>query len=109
VRIVPFATVKRGQSLYPAEKLVWVNVSIFAKNGITPVKNVRRQRLVSLANKKKLVSLVSRKKLVSLVSRKKLVSLVSRKKLVSLVSCKPCQQEEKSEEGCASGNCPLNR
>jgi len=91
VRIVPFATVKRGQSLYPAEKLVWVNVSIFAKNGITPVKNVRRQRLVSLANKKKLVS------------------LVSRKKLVSLVSCKPCQQEEKSEEGCASGNCPLNR
>jgi len=91
VKIVPFATVKRGQSLYPAEKLVWVNVSIFAKNGITPVKNVRRQRLVSL------------------VSKKKLVSLVSRKKLVSLVSCKPCQQEEKSEEGCASGNCPLNR
>ena len=100
VRIVPFATVKRGQSLYPAEKLVWVNVSIFAKNGITPVKNVSRKKLVSLANKKKLVSLVS---------RKKLVSLVSRKKLVSLVSCKPCQQEEKSEEGCASGNCPLNR
>jgi len=53
VKIAPFVTVQRGQSLYPVEKLVLVNVLIFVRNGMMPVKNVKRKKLAILVSRKK--------------------------------------------------------
>jgi len=45
--------VQRGQSLYPVEKLVLANVLIFVRNGMMPVKNVKRKKLAILVSRKK--------------------------------------------------------